>query len=144
MLERLLLGVGAGRGRLALPQLVVLGEAAGRRSGELRLQLDAARAGDRAAGRGGLERDPAEAFHAGDEDRRFVQELRSAGGVAGGAQANARREIARDRRPPDQRARPEEHDLPIRQLAHRVQHAAGDLAFVRAQLDHDPPSFRGR
>src|SRR5665213_3664671 len=55
---------------------------------------------------------------------------------------DARCEIARDRGTADQRAGPQEHDLPLGQLAHRVQYAAGELALVRAQLDDDALPFR--
>ena len=74
VIERLLLGSRAGCGAFLLAQLVVLGETSGRSSGELRLALDAARPGDRAACGGCLERYASQAFNTRHEDRGLVQQ----------------------------------------------------------------------
>ena len=70
--EVLALGLAAGARAFALPVRVVLGQACGCSSGELRLPLDAAWMGDRAACRLRLERDAAQPVDAGHEDRGAV------------------------------------------------------------------------
>ena len=62
---------------------------------------------------------------------------RAHAGVARRAHVDAGGEVARDRRPGDQRPRAEQHELPARQLAQRVHDGARDDALVRAQLEHD-------
>ena len=46
-------------------------------------------------------------------------------------------ESTRDCRPSDQRARPQQHDFPLRQLARRVEHTACKLTLVGTQFDDD-------
>ena len=50
---------------------------------------------------------------------------------------DARSEVARDRRPCDQRARAKQHELPAWKLPQGVHDGARDDAFVRAQFEHD-------
>ena len=96
-----------------------------------------ARAGERAAGRRGLERDAAESLDARHEDRGRVQDRRPRRARPGPCAGDARREAARDGRPADQRARAQQHDLPVRELVEREEDAAGDDALVRPELDDD-------
>ncbi len=144
LLERVRLGLGAGVCALALPQRRVLGEPRGRRRGELRLGLDAARPRDRAAGGRCLEGHPAQPTHSRHEDRGRVEQGRAARGVPLRSRVHARGEVAGDRRAPDQRTRAQQHDLPAGKLAQRVHDPARDDPLVGAQLDDDRLPLRFR
>ena len=54
------------------------------------------------------------------------------------------REVARDRRPADERLRPQQHELPAGQLAQRAHHRARDDALVRPQLERRSASACSR
>ena len=95
------------------PQRLVLGQPRERRGGELGLLVHTGRRGDCGARGGRLERDAGEAVERGDEDRGLVEDRSAASPVAGRAHARPAAQLRRDRRPPRQRFRPQEDELPV-------------------------------
>ena len=128
-------------GELAAQRLV-LGQPRERRGGELGLLVHAGRRGDRGARGGRLERDAGEAVERGDEDRGLVEDRSAASPVAGRAHARPAAQLRRDRRPPRQRFRPQEDELPVGQLAQRADDGSPERSLRRPPLEDDELSLR--
>ena len=141
-LERLAFRGCAGSVLLALAERVVLGETRCRRRRQLGLEIDADRCRDRAAGSLRLEQEPRRAVERRDEDRGLAEQRRAGRAVPGRPCRDPAREVARDRRPCDERRRPEQHGLPAGKLPQGVERAAHAGALVGAQLDHDALPLR--
>ena len=128
----------------ALAQRVVLREPRDRGGGELGLLEDPGRVGERCPGRGGLEPEPHGARRSGRDDRGLGEHGGARGRRPAGANANTVAERERDPGPSRQRLRPQQHRLPVGQLAQRPERGAGDGERPGVELDHDQATLRTR
>jgi hypothetical protein len=111
---------------------------------ELRLRLDSGRRGDRRAGALGLQAEARAALDRRDEDRGVAQQVGACRGVARQADVDASDEPAGHVRAARQRPRPQQGQLPPRELVEHPDHAARHGTLEAAPLENDLPAFSFR
>ena len=122
----------------------VVDQPAGLGGGELGLEPSSGRRRDRRAGRLRLDDEPRETVEGGHEDGRVPEHVGPGLAVAGRADADAAAEQARERRPPAERLRAEQDELPVGRGDELAHERAQERPLRLPPLEDDDLALRRR